>query len=1531
MKKRLLSLLLTLALLGCGAAALGEPSSALSAAQISSLQSLAGESGAAWSEGTPPSKGMNAFQMWQWTDWFLSNEVRSVLGAVQELEQLDPAQSPAAKWPLLETENTLSRFEAQLEEDRLAILNGIRLLEDGGLSDAGRQAACSRVLEAEAEIRQIISTICGDYQTYLASVSRCRDALHKPDVQAAQDSASAGLAAEAGKLETSENAGADFSVSVLSTHQFGIQVFGPDNRPLSGATVTVTNPLNSCREQAITTDTGDAVFWVGDLGADENSELLLNLRVEADGLRTREVQSIRLRSGETRSIGLQEDDGTPYLIMACFSGRDILTESGTWYCSAQNTTNLAFTVKLSCAGSGELELRYPVDANATEYATVVKKFSASDSDKTVLTFGDQWLSKLLPGAEVSFTIRTGGKEYTTGTLLVLQKALVNAPALSRDALLAFPDGLSAGIANDVPFIGGSRLSLTLPDSLSQSLILPSGAALYALGYDFKAEQADWQTRDAEDEARAIKDFELRGKADEALAAAGAHRDINATAQTPLLESNEAYVTPFAALLGQYRTGSGTLELSGAAGATVAFEAEITKTFRTDFASCTETANLSMSEGFGVDVSSTAALDVADGVPAAVGKPRSSFENRNILLTMKLGAASGIGDRDDVSIASYAYGRIAARANLAAPIMTATADAESGATLRELFLRWSRTNGEAPRVSHYDNSDPCAPEDSEISPGNGSSGVEPAETEQVFSLLDIAAGEPQYVQIGGQGGQDYMFWIQPGTNYQNDPSHLYWFNLSDMKNMGTVSYLSNPNVPGGSGEDGSIILRSAYADYDFAAKAWGDYVALTILSGKFSPGGSGSSPEVPKESTVATVIMKRVSEGSEAGMLEMVCYCERAPFGPDDYPVMPQVWFSIKDGDVSVASTWSTAGNPKEIKVLSYAGKSLQPGDNSWGRNPELTLPDDAEIARYALAGNPASAQDIAFYALNANGELSRLTKSGRKVLAQGNIVSFRELTGTNRLFYLERTATQTGGYAHRLRSVTTGGTITDYGIETGTTHFDLVSLDDGSVCLYWTETAAADTSGASCLVRCVRYDPGTDTACGPFTLVELPQIDVYQRVGQNGQYQHVEITGHPENINGVKLMNGSTGYFTEDLKNSPGSYVRRTLSRFTYVPVASADMTAAVLTDPCVSVGDYAGLVLSVKNTGNVPLSAFDVEIRDTSTDERVQTLHIDLNNPGLSQSSFPGHTITGADAVCRISGIHDPLNLDSRAGTRSGLLMPGDTHSYQTKLLIPASWRGSTFQAQIVVDPTGTAQAKVRPGSEAYIATDAHDLMLSAKLVNRSGRDYVHITIRNRSGASSVTPVLTAACRGKTLFSHTFSEPMGDAYGYSMDIPLTTLTNGRRYPELELQVSSANARTEEYADADNQVRLLLITQLCIIEQPVSLPVSEGQEAVFTVAAAGGIKPYRYQWQSMTAAGQWKDIPGATQDTYRIAQVRENQNGLTVRCVITDQFGDSVTSDPAMLSILPQTGDSSQPALWLLLALASMAALAAVYCRKRSR
>ena len=76
------------------------------------------------------------------------------------------------------------------------------------------------------------------------------------------------------------------------------------------------------------------------------------------------------------------------------------------------------------------------------------------------------------------------------------------------------------------------------------------------------------------------------------------------------------------------------------------------------------------------------------------------------------------------------------------------------------------------------------------------------------------------------------------------------------------------------------------------------------------------------------------------------------------------------------------------------------------------------------------------------------------------------------------------------------------------------------------------------------------------------------------------------------------------------------------------------------------------------------------------------------------------------------------------------------------------------------------------------------------------------------------------------------------------------------------------------------IVQLCIVDQPVSITATEGEEAVFSVTAGGGAKPCRYQWQRMTGIDQWTDIPGADQDTYRIESVQLEQNGLTVRCVI---------------------------------------------------
>ena len=193
-------------------------------------------------------------------------------------------------------------------------------------------------------------------------------------------------------------------------------------------------------------------------------------------------------------------------------------------------------------------------------------------------------------------------------------------------------------------------------------------------------------------------------------------------------------------------------------------------------------------------------------------------------------------------------------------------------------------------------------------------------------------------------------------------------------------------------------------------------------------------------------------------------------------------------------------------------------------------------------------------------------------------------------------------------------------MEIYTDHFDIVKFGSG-VYLYWTECSIPDPANseakAKYMVRCLRYDPGTDTVCGPFNMVELS-----------------------ERPNTIKLQDSGTGFYSVDLQNSLGSYLRQSFSRFTFGLISSAEMPAAVLSDPCVSAGDYAELLFSVKNTGNVPLSAFDVEIIDAETDALVQTLHIDLDNPELNTNNYYFHgetyTITGTNALRRISSMYD-------------------------------------------------------------------------------------------------------------------------------------------------------------------------------------------------------------------------------------------------------------------------------------------------------
>lgn len=1621
MMKRLLSLLLTLAILLGAMPGLAETAvPVLRSADIASLKTLAGDAqtGATWHEGMNPSASMNALQMWQWTDWFLSEKLRSLLGSAQDYIQLASglpgssfqADVSALEWELRALEDQLTYYEEQLSDGRMAILNGIRLYQDVSASAYDRARAYDRMMEAKEEIRQAIKTISANYTAYTALVNRCSESMLAAPINhsmlTVQGSSAPDLMKEAKRLENSENAAdaIDFDVTVISTKQICIAVYDSDKKPLSGALVHLVNTKDSKRTKDVVTDSdGRAVFWVSDLGADEKTDMKLGLRVTASGYQIHEIQTVKIRGGESVSVHLKKDDQTPYLIMACFNGRDILNEESSFYYSKKNNVKHTFSVKLSCSGSGELEMRYPTDAAGTAFQSVKQTFTAADSDKTVFTFEKEWLRILHPEAKVSFKLTTNGQEYTFDTRLKIEKPVVDEPFFDHSALFSFTSG-SGGfgftIPGDVPFISGSTLSLSIPGNYPTLMILPSGMGMFSWGYDFAPEKATWKTDDTQDQERAIKVFDKQSAADKLLAAAGVYRNVNTTTTPKLLGDYGVHITPFAAMQGLYRRSDQSLELRGNGGATFAFEAGFTQTFTIGPVPFFAGIDFSMGASFGVGISLNMKAEIENGLLKVKEGPVIGYDSgMTISFRLELGGTIGLGLKDVLSVSLRGYGYINPIIHLTTPQVSAEARIGIGlsVTLRALFLKWSTTlwegnlplsssdsialtaSGKTTTSSLWRDNDGAEPPS--LAAANtvtavGASGVEPTETKKLFDRIDCSAGDFQYVVVDGD---TYLFWIQPGTG-PNDWERVNWYNLKTTE-RGQVTWTGNS----ANRDNTKAKYQDWFVDYDFTVEPSRDiqgnsshFCALTILSGRFTKPTSEDKVNPPQEACAASVLMQKKSDGS----LEVVYYREETGnFTNYSYPTMPEVFLTATNNKLSSVFMVNTyvRSDEKKVSGLVVSGND-KAADFSCTALKSYLFENGKEIARYhvgeptAVSAGAPEDDKMNFYVLGTNGVLARIRNGNRQELAKGDIINFKvvtRITGVDdkdTLFYLDRVKTEEGGFIHRLKGVTLSPqspekpvTVTDYDIEVNADRFDTVKFG-GGIYLYWTECSTPNTNvvpdaKAEYLVRCVRYDPDTDTICDPFTLVQLG-----------------------ESPSSVKLQDSGAGFYAVDLGNQNGSYLRQSLTKFTYQLVMSAELQAAVPNDPCVCAGDYIDLILSVRNTGNLPLSGLNVKVKKGSQD--IQTLHINCAQPQESTNEFlaaDGNLAAeqkGVYTIRRVDGMYDALNGESwnitstnsngvttQRNVRTTLLMPGDTQSYKAKLLIPADWDGKVDLTAEIVQTVGAKQfgalltengrplsntlalttdaanddsVLMRLNSEEraqLVDTNSHDLMLSAQLFNREGETYVRVSILNRSGNtySNVVPTLTSSYNGQTLFSHTFRNAMEDDYGYSMDIPLQTLTAGRRLDELDLNVSS-RANYEEFADADNHVRLFLFPKLYIAQQPESLNLVEKQDALFVAAAAGGERPYRYQWQKLNAEGRWVDLPGANQNSYQLAKVTLAQSGLTLRCVVTDEAGDSVTSDSAVLSVfsLPQTGDRTQPALWMLLAVAS-AALIALLCFRRRK
>lgn len=139
------------------------------------------------------------------------------------------------------------------------------------------------------------------------------------------------------------------------------------------------------------------------------------------------------------------------------------------------------------------------------------------------------------------------------------------------------------------------------------------------------------------------------------------------------------------------------------------------------------------------------------------------------------------------------------------------------------------------------------------------------------------------------------------------------------------------------------------------------------------------------------------------------------------------------------------------------------------------------------------------------------------------------------------------------------------------------------------------------------------------------------------------------------------------------------------------------------------------------------------------------------------------------------------------------------------------------------------------------------------------------------------------------------------LKVEATALRNGYQYRCI---ITDSMGKTV----TSNAAVLTVITiPIRITAQPSSVSMMSGQTAKFSISAAGNSLKYQWQYQSPGTA-VWKNS-GMTGNTSAILSVpvTEGRNNQKYRCIVSDNSGNSVTSETATLSVYDAIAITIQP------------------------
>ena len=189
------------------------------------------------------------------------------------------------------------------------------------------------------------------------------------------------------------------------------------------------------------------------------------------------------------------------------------------------------------------------------------------------------------------------------------------------------------------------------------------------------------------------------------------------------------------------------------------------------------------------------------------------------------------------------------------------------------------------------------------------------------------------------------------------------------------------------------------------------------------------------------------------------------------------------------------------------------------------------------------------------------------------------------------------------------------------------------------------------------------------------------------------------------------------------------------------------------------------------------------------------------------------------------------------------------------------------------------------------------------------HAVVNNETTASpaSNTPVTTAAPVTASPTTEAPSVTAVPTTAAPVTAVLSTEVPSSEVPPTEMpssEVPSTEMPSSEVPTTEVPITevpttpVWVITPLVIVQQPVSVTVHEGENAVFTVVAQGDGVQYEWEasYDSGTTWGSWDQYTSSI-----TVYGKPNRDGRLFRCKVWDRYGNTIYSDVAVMGVIVQS------------------------------